>query len=118
MKNDYICTHCGGHVSPHSMRCEYCGTQYKSRDDQIIRIETFHNPVETFTAAEEIPMEMINQLGAEKAGEIAIKQLSHKFAECIAPMMKIETEHNPYMYSQRVRATIKVIRPLQNESRW
>lgn len=115
---EYICSHCGGHVSPHNMRCEYCGTQYQFRDDQIIRIETFQNPVETFTCVEEMPMEMIHQLGAEKAGEMAIRHLSQKFAECIAPMMRIETEQNFQTCAQRIRATVKIIRPVQIDRRW
>lgn len=110
---EYVCTHCGGHVSPYSMRCEYCGTQYKVENDHILRIETYQNPVETFAAAEAVPMEMINALGPEKAGEIALRHLTDKLAQCIAPMMRIETEYDYGNCLQKVRATIKIVRPVK-----
>lgn len=110
---DYTCTHCGGHISPYNMRCEYCGAQYEFKNDQIFRIETYQNPVETFTAVEVIPLETMNALGAEKAGELAIRHLSDKLAQCIAPMMRIDTEHDYNYCSQRIRATVKIVRPIK-----
>ena len=115
---EYICTHCGGHVSPYSMRCEYCGTQYKIENDRIYTIETFQNPVETFTAEQVMPMEMIKAYGAEKVSEIALHNLTCKLAECIAPMMIVETEQDYQNYAQRVRATVKIVRPAKIERRW
>ena len=110
---EYICTHCGGHILPHNMKCEYCGTQYKFENDQIFRIETYQNPVETFTAAEVIPMEMMNVLGPEKAGEMAMRHLTNKLAQCIAPMMRVDTELDYKTCSQRIRATVKIVRPVK-----
>lgn len=108
---EYICTHCGGHILPHSMKCEYCGTRYKVEEGEILRIETFQNPVETFTAVEAIPEEMLYTLGAEKAGEMALHHLSQKLAKCIVPMMQIETRRDYQHFLQEVRATIKIVRP-------
>ncbi len=97
----------------HTMRCEYCGTQYKIEHDQVLRIETYSNPVETFGAEQIIPHEMIVAVGAEKASEIALRHLTQKLAECIAPMMKIETEYDLDIDAQKVRGIVKVIRPIQ-----
>ncbi len=110
---DYVCTHCGGKISTINMRYEYCGTQYKIEHEQILRIETYNNPVETFGAEQIISHEMIVALGAEKASEIALKHLSQKLAECITPMMRVETEYDHYMDAQRVKGIVKIIRPVK-----
>ena len=108
---DLICTHCGGQISPRNMKCEYCGTQYKAEHDQVFRIETYQSPIETFAAEALMPNEEIQFLGAERASEFAIRRLTDKLVECVAPMMKIETEYDYGVMAQRVRATIKVVRP-------
>ena len=110
---DYVCTHCGGKISIINMRCEYCGTQYKIEHDQILRIETYSNPVEIFNAEQIISHEMMVALGAEKASEIALKRLSWKLAECITPMMRVETEYDHCKHVQRVRGIVKIIKPVR-----
>ena len=56
-------------------------------------------------------MDMLKTLGPAQASEIALTRLSEKLAECIAPMMMIETENDLSAMSQRVRATVKIVRP-------
>ena len=108
---DYRCTHCGGHISPTTMKCEYCGTQYKIENDQILRIETFHNPVETFSAVEVVSKEMILKMGVENAGEYAMRHLASKLAECIPTAMQVTTEYDYSQGVQMIKGTIKLIRP-------
>lgn len=108
---DYTCTHCGGQINPQTMKCEYCGTQYKIENDQILRIETFHNPVETFSAAEVISREMILKLGPENASEYAMHHLASKLAECISTVMQVTTKYDYNRDLQMVRGTVKFVRP-------
>ena len=109
---DYTCEHCGGRIKPSTMRCEYCGTQYKIENDRVLRIETFQNPVETFCVEEIIPIEKMKSFGAEQVSEMALKHLTKKLAESITPMMmQIDSEYDFSISGERVRATIKVVRP-------
>ena len=115
---DYRCTHCGGHISLTTMKCEYCGTQYKIENNQILRIETFHNPVETFSAVEAVSKKMMLEMGAENASEYAMRHLASKLAECIPTAMQITTEFDRDRDVQMIRGTVKFVRPEQTGSGW
>ena len=68
----YICSCCGGKINRITMTCEYCGTQYEEKHDNLIRIETFRNPVETLGCDIPIPTELFMELGAKKASEVVM----------------------------------------------
>lgn len=112
--NKFICECCGGAINPRTYQCEYCGTQYKrDDDDQIIRIETFRSPVRTFAAEVVIDSYDIQTMGAETASAIAVKSLTQKLAECIAPYMSMEQEYVIDRNIHKIRGKVKIIEPHQ-----
>ena len=115
----YKCECCGGNINRATLKCEYCGTQYKDdQNDAIIRIETFRNPVDTYTAAVRFCDEDIHTIGPDKISEIAIKELTHKLSDCIAQNMVISHYYEPSSRSHSIRGDIKVIRPVEGSSNW
>lgn len=61
--NTYKCDCCGAPINPATMKCEYCGTQYQHRGGNIVRIETFRNPVHTLAVENRISMFDVKALG-------------------------------------------------------
>lgn len=110
--NKYVCSCCGGKVNRISLTCEYCGTQYKEQNDTILKIETFRNPVRTFTATAAIDYGYAVHIGAEKTSELAMKQLVHELSKCIAPMIEIESRNDPRFGFREVSGTIKIVQPV------
>lgn len=105
----YICECCGGEIDRVKMKCRYCGTQYGEEFDRSIRIETFRNPVKTFSACVEVPDEMMRDKdGAERALNVLAKEL----AKAIPQVMEVRTEYNPERHTSQLRGTIKVIQPV------
>lgn len=44
-----ICPNCGGGINRDRMICEYCGTKFKhDLDSQLLRIETYSQPIRAF----------------------------------------------------------------------
>ncbi len=100
----YICDCCGGQFDISTMKCPYCGTQYKKDDDHIIRIETFRNPVKTFSACVEV---------TDKEGlDYALNVLSKELAKAIPSVMEVRTEYDPRSMTNRVSGRIKVVQPV------
>ena len=108
----YTCQCCGGHIDPQTMTCEYCGTKYKKENNDVIRIETFHNPVQTFAAQVAMDPHILTELGPEKASEIAMNQLVHELSKCIAPMMEVYSEYRLDSRTHVVNGRIKVVQPI------
>lgn len=115
----YKCECCGGDINRATMRCEYCGTQYKEDyNDSIIRVETYHNPVDHYTAMIKFDSDQVDCLGAERVSEIAMHELTHKLADCIAQNMVMTHRYEPSSQLHYIRGDIKVIRPIEGADRW
>lgn len=109
--NKYICECCGGHIEPITMKCEYCGTQYKKENEQVFRIETFRGRVQTFESAFSISNEELVRYPKE-VSEIALRHVADQLAQVIAPYCEFRVEDNPMICSKRICARIKVVEPM------
>ena len=112
MNEVYICQCCGGRIDPLTMICDYCGAAYKKDHDNVIRIETFHNPVQTFSAQVAVDPYLLRELGPEKASEVAMNQLVHELSKCIAPMMEVYSDYRIDSGTYVVNGRIKMVQPV------
>lgn len=107
-----ICECCGGQINLARNICEYCGTQYKTYDyENVIRVETFSNPVKVYKSQIEIPREAIISAGEELASKQAIRMLSRNLADAIAENMELETQYNIMDNTQRISARVRIVEP-------
>lgn len=105
------CTNCGAPINPKTMRCEYCGTQYKIDNEQIVRIETFQNPCKVYKSQMIIPDEHVRAIGENEMSRIAIRQLSQNLADAIAENMELTYEHEPMSMAHRCTARVRIVEP-------
>lgn len=110
IKDKYICTCCGGRIDPTTMRCEYCGTQYKEERGEFIRIETFRSPVQTITARRNVGDELFQNWSASEVAEYVLKDMASELAHLIIPMMEVQTSRNIYK-GVDITATVKIVEP-------
>lgn len=113
--NKYICPCCGGTINRASMTCEYCGTGFKEEHDNLIRIETFRNPVRTFEARVFIPDNWFSEFGVESVSKLAVEELVRELSKSIAPMMEVHNEHDLRTMSNIFSGRIKIIQPVNQE---
>jgi hypothetical protein len=99
------------------MTCEYCGTQYKEEANNLIRFETYRNPVQKLCVTTSFPEEAFKESPKEMA-EYAIRHTAMKFAECIAPYMVMETNYDPECHARRIYGQIRVVVPKEGSNRW
>ena len=112
IKDKYVCDCCGAPIDRHSMKCSYCGTQYKLENNNLIRIKTFHNPIQTFAAKVAMDPYLLTELGPKEASEVAMNQLVNELSKCIAPMMEVYSEFDPGYCRHIVNGRIKVVQPV------
>ena len=107
-----ICTVCGAAINPEKMMCEYCGTYYeKDKDDNVVKIETYQNPIKVYKSEVNIPQEYVYYCDSKEISKLAIEQLSHNLADAIAENMEVDVRYNPIYECQRVTAKIRIIEP-------
>lgn len=104
------CECCGGTINSATGVCEYCGMRYKIEEEQLVRVETYHNPIRTYKALQEIPQEFM-QIDPEKASQHTVKMLARNLADAIAECMDLSTEYDPRRCVQRVTARIRIVEP-------
>ncbi len=115
----YVCDCCGGTINPRTMTCEYCGTKYKRDDDwaKPIKIETYRNPVNTYTACVKIDRHDV-QNDPTTTSRIAVEELAHELAKSIAPNMVVETQRDIYSGGYLVYGTVRVVKPINGADKW
>lgn len=104
------CQCCGAPINRATMTCEFCGTQYQRSQNDILRIETYSDPVVTLRSNRAITDEELKSLGPELASEIALRSICREFADSMMPFIKVDTNLSPGKPA-RVYGTVKFIRP-------
>ena len=107
----YKCSCCGGNINRATMICEYCGTKYKKEYGDIIRIETFTNPVRTLASQMALDNYAL-KLNPKEYSEYAIRELAVEFAECLVPFMDIHSSIDSNRGQMILDARIKVVEPI------
>lgn len=107
----YTCDCCGGTINLVTGKCEYCGTQYEIRNNQVFRIETFQNPVHTIVAAATLEQHDIYALGLENASKIAVEQITQRLAEGLAPFIKVYHNFDIETFHHKFVGELKVVIP-------
>jgi len=109
----YVCECCGASINPMTLKCEYCGTQYKDEFDNIVRVEMYTNPVDTYITKVAVDANFLNQMGAEATSAYVMDRMTRELANFITKNLLItakrDLEHNAQIFS----GTLKVIRPEQ-----
>lgn len=98
----------------HTYICEYCNSKYEVKNENtplqsVIRIETYQNPVRTLMSRMEIPDEELRAIGEERIAEVAMRNLTRNLAESLAPMMRLESQHDSLHRCQVITAKVRVV---------
>ena len=110
-----ICECCGGQINSKTMKCEYCGTQYKrdyeENTPQIIRVETYWSPVRELSCQIDVT-ELINAgWDAQTISDYAVSKMRNKLSEAIAPYIRMEIRKE-YL-NTKIDGRIKIIEPMK-----
>lgn len=106
-----ICPQCGGSISRSRRKCEYCGTEYDFGYDNVLRFEALHPGTHVLQSQAVMSEEMIRTMGSKNASEYILRRMAAEMAEHIIPMMDVQTEFDPVMCGNKVRARLRVIDP-------
>ena len=105
------CEFCGGLIDRKTKKCKFCGTEYIIKDDQVVRIETFHNPIKDITARiciDDYEARMVSD--KQDFMEHCVRALAHQMAEQLYDCMWITTDydvnHLRYIVDSRIKAVV------------
>ena len=114
----YVCACCGGQIDLKKMECPFCGAKYRRDiDDNIIRIETFRNPVEVIKG--QFTMDKRDYLKHSRDVDFmryVASELSHKIAERIVPLCEYEVAEDIYNHTIKINTVCRVVRPEQRSN--
>jgi len=111
----YKCSCCGGNINRVTMTCEYCGTEYKEEYGNIVRIETFTNPVRTIASTMALDKFAL-QMNPKEYSEYAIRKLAIELAECLVPFMNIHPSFDLGREQIILDARVKVVEPIKKST--
>lgn len=110
----YICSCCGGKIDKSTMKCDYCGTQYKMENDNVvIRVETFQNPTRELICSRSFDRRDLELFrNQEHAFDTMVSHMAMEFAKDLMPYMDMEYEFDPVNLRYSLHARLKVVNPV------
>ena len=109
-----ICKNCGATLNPHTLKCEYCGTQYRREcGDGVIRVESYQRDVAVLRSRVSIEDFILRRSDIDKTAVLNAtrKDLTYRIAEALEPYIDIETHYEPRTMTHTVIGTIRVLEP-------
>lgn len=110
-----ICKNCGGSINPRTLKCEYCGTQYKEEFADVpvrpLVIQSFPESIKVLATKVEVSEFMMRDVPPERIAEFTMVDIARSLAEALAPYIKLETERDPVRMTQVIRGTVRVVEP-------
>ena len=110
-KIEINCQNCGAPINRRTMKCEYCGTEYKREHDGVPVCFALERPgVHRIRAAVRVDEGLIHS-SPEKARDFAMNKLRQGIADGLLEYMKICTEKDYCSFSQIIHAEVRVVDP-------
>lgn len=107
----YKCECCGGDINPYTLKCEYCGTQYKDKNERVVRVDHYSSPVRTIAMQRYVSEEELKHYSLEEVSEHVVQDLTYQIAEVIAPFCNFSVENDIRYWQKRIVAICKIVQP-------
>lgn len=106
-----ICTQCGAPINRERMICEYCGTKYEVRDDHILRIETYQEPIVTLESVCSIDKRVVDSVGPDKAAAVICGKMAVEMADKLNAFIDLKVQEDPYLNTIIAHGRVRVLPP-------
>jgi predicted amidophosphoribosyltransferase len=105
------CPNCGANINRRSLRCDYCGTEYKHPNEQI-KIIVDRPGVHTIRTQTRVSLEHMRQ-APERAREYVLRDMREQIADGLLAYMKMTTSesYDPLNLCQIIRGEVRVVDP-------
>ena len=106
------CKNCNGALNPKTLKCEYCGSQYREKNDngRMVYIQTCPAKTEVLMAQVSVPDELVMR-DAEGIAKHTLNEMSNLLAEELIKFVKFEKEYDIHTMTQIIRGTVRVVEP-------
>lgn len=107
------CQNCGGTINASSLKCEYCGTQYKRKIERGIThyIQTCPAQIQTLKSQFEIDEDIFFNIPQDRLAEYAMREIVNDLAKALVLFTKLEIENSSFKRTQIIRGTVRVVEP-------
>lgn len=107
------CKNCNGALDPDTLKCPYCGTQYKEEKGSGIThyVQTCPPSITPLHYQMRIDESMMGRIPPEKMSEIVLKEITSALAHELIPFVEIESERDIFTMKRIIRGTVRVVDP-------
>ena len=93
------------------MICEYCGTRYEKKNDDVLRIETYRASPITLEGRVAYPRELARAVDPGELSKMVCGQLATKIADELAKYIDYAVQEDPISDHVTVRGRVRVLPP-------
>lgn len=106
-----ICTQCGAPINRERMICEYCGTRYEKKNNDMLRIETYTVTPVMLDGYVAYPKEFALAVDPGELSKMVCGQLATKIADELAKYIDYAVQEDPISDHVTVRGRVRVLPP-------
>lgn len=106
-----ICTQCGAPINRERMICEYCGTRYEKKNNDMLRIETYPVLPAILNGSVSYPKEVALTVDPGELSKMVCGQLAMKIADELAKYIDYAVQEDPISDHVIVRGRVRVLPP-------
>ena len=107
-----ICKQCGAAINRSTMRCEYCGTQYKIENQLPVRVYVDRPQVQTLEAELSMGKEFVAGVSEKELHSFVSHNIAMKLAEALEPNVEYMVRaDDPIFGLYVVRGRVRILPP-------
>ena len=108
-----ICPQCGAPINRERMVCEYCGTKFEIKNDNLLRIETYYVPPITLEGRVLYPKEIYEHdlMDAEEISKMICGRIATELANKLAQYLDYSIQEEPITNKIIARGRVRVLPP-------
>lgn len=113
--NLFKCKCCGASLKPsHTVfgeyTCEYCGNRYRIENNDVIRVETFQNPIATICVKKMISQEAVKIIGEAASEQMIMENMAREISSELLRYVCLEKEYDPISMMHSFKGRIRVVK--------
>ena len=106
-----ICKQCGAAINRSTMRCEYCGTQYKIENQLPIMVCVDRPQVQTLEAGLSVAREFVVAMSEKELHGYVNRNIAVKLAEALEPNIDYKVVDDAMLGQYIVKGRVRILPP-------
>lgn len=102
------CPNCGAPINRATMRCEYCGTQFKIDDYKLVYVNDPN--IAVLNAEVRVHMDVVDHVNEDRLKDFVLDEMTHKMAKALLDEIEVSVRPDYGLSEVIVTGRVRVVK--------